>query len=77
MDSDDEPLGLVCELGDGVFPLAGSEYRVVGDDSAFARLRWLFFVWIAGDPLERLFGIHEFDGSLVDCLRHKRSSGLR
>ena len=77
MDSDDKPLGFVRELGDGLFSLAGAKYRIGGDDSAFARLRWFLFVRVACDDLERVVRVHEFDGSTVNRIRHARSSQLR
>ena len=70
MDSDDEQMGIVCELGDGIFSLAGTEYRVVGHDSAFPWICRIFFIRIAGDALERVIGIYEFDGSPIDRVRH-------
>src|ERR1700729_2017240 len=39
MDSDDDSVGFIRDLGDGVFSLAGAQCCIECDDSAFSRLR--------------------------------------
>ena len=63
MDSHDDPLGLVRELGDRVFSLASSESCLGRDGSSVSWPRWIFLVRPACHDLERILRLRESDGS--------------
>ena len=63
MDSHDDPLGLVRELGDRVFSLASSESCLGRDGSSVSWPRWIFLFRPACHDLERILRLRESDGS--------------